>query len=420
MNQSPPLPPSEALPSDTPLPATDVAVARQPILDRRSGIFGYELVDRSGTPPGPQRDAALLSHALALSEHQATAERRVLLVCCDPATASSGDLDGIDPGRVVLEFTVPRGAAPEWIAQTAEALRNLRQRGFRIALPHQVLATAWRDWLEQARFIKLDLARLPAAAVPAVLKAARAQPGMRLIACGIETAQQQRQAAELGIELFQGPWYATPAPPKNAAMRPGQATVLELIGLLRREAGPFEIEEVLKRDPALSFNLLRYLNSPGMGLPAEVTSFRHAVMMLGMERLLRWACLLMTNSQNGASPAVGQTAVVRGRLMELLAAEMLPPEACDHAFVVGVFSLLDTMTGVPLAKALDGVLLPEPVLEALLHRRGLFAPFLELTEACESANDEVFARTANALSLSNHQVNMAHLQALAWAEDLQA
>ena len=64
------------------------------------------------------------------------------------------------------------------------------------------------------------------------------------------------------------------------------------------------------------------------------------------------------------------------------------------------------------------MLLPEPVLEALLHRRGLFAPFLELTEACESANDEVFARTANALSLSNHQVNMAHLQALAWAEDL--
>ena len=44
-----------------------------------------------------------------------------------------------------------------------------------------------------------------------------------------------------------------------------------------------------------------------------------------------------------APPAVASMAVVRGRLMELLAAELLPPEECDNAFVVGVFSLLDRM-----------------------------------------------------------------------------
>jgi len=142
-------------------------------------------------------------------------------------------------------------------------------------------------------------------------------------------------------------------------------------------------------------------------------------MLLGMQRLLRWATLLMATSREGAS-ALGQTAVVRGRLMELLAAELLTPEQCDQAFVVGVFSLLEAMTGVPLARTLEGIGLPEQVVEALLHRRGLFEPFLALTEACEGNDDEAFARNADQLLLSGHQVNMAHLQALAWAEDLLA
>ena len=144
-------------------------------------------------------------------------------------------------------------------------------------------------------------------------------------------------------------------------------------------------------------------------------------MILGLKKLFRWAALLMTTSRaSGSPPAVGQTAVVRGRLMELLAAELLPPEECDNAFVVGVFSLLDAMLGVPLERALETVALPQPVLDALLHNKGVFAPFLELTKACESGDDEAFARTAEALHLSNRQVNWAHLQALAWAESLTA
>jgi len=85
-----------------------------------------------------------------------------------------------------------------------------------------------------------------------------------------------------------------------------------------------------------------------------------------------------------------------------------------------VFSLLDTMLGIPMKRALESVALPEPVLDALLRNQGVFAPFLELTRACESGDDEAFARTAEALHLSNRQVNWAHLQALAWADSMTA
>jgi len=104
--------------------------------------------------------------------------------------------------------------------------------------------------------------------------------------------------------------------------------------------------------------------------------------------------------------------------MELLAHELLSQEECDNAFVVGVFSMLDTMLGMPLESALNSVALPESVVEALLHGRGVFAPFLALTKACESGDEAAFAYNAEQLHLSNHQVNWAHLQALAWAESL--
>ena len=142
-------------------------------------------------------------------------------------------------------------------------------------------------------------------------------------------------------------------------------------------------------------------------------------MLLGLNRLFKWAALLMTTSFNGnVPPAVGTTAVVRGRLMELLALEKLEAEECDNAFVVGVFSLLDTMLDMPMEAALKTVPLPPQVTDALLHHKGPLAPFLDLTIACESADDAAFANASNVLGLPSNHVNWAHLQALAWAETL--
>lgn len=76
---------------------------------------------------------------------------------------------------------------------------------------------------------------------------------------------------------------------------------------------------------------------------------------------------MTTSRAAGVSPTVGSTAVVRGRTMELLAAKLLSPQECNNAFVVGVFSLLDTMRGMPLDKALKAISLPESVVNALLH-----------------------------------------------------
>ena len=418
------------MPTITDLPATPetpqsdlTAIARQAIVDQSGAVFGYELFDRSlpSATHNAASDAQLLFNVLSHADNGALIDNRTMFVNCTHASLAGGHLELVQPERIVLEIPPVAGSNASEIQGRLQALADTRARGFRLAFNQTVLMPAYKEWLPLATFIKIDLSLVRPELVGRVVELAKKNSQAQLIAEKVETGEQHQQLADLGIKLFQGYWFAKPVLVTGQTVRPSQAVIIQLINLVRQQASTAEIEEVLKRDASLSFNLLRFINSSGFGLSCEITSFRHAVMILGLKKLFRWAALLLTTSRAaGVAPAVGTTAIVRGRLMELLAAELLPPEECDNAFVVGVFSLLDTMLGMSMEKALEAISLPEPVISALLLRRGALAPFLELTEACESANDEVFARAANELQLTNRQVNWAHLQALAWAESLNA
>jgi EAL and modified HD-GYP domain-containing signal transduction protein len=415
--------PADSGPAAEPNPGEGAAlsIARQPIVDESRAVYGYELFDRShasGTHTAAS-DAALLFNVLSLVDTEALMGKKTVFINCTHDSLEDGHLELVQADRVVLEVPPLAGSVKEEIEGRVPVLADLRRRGFRLAFSHSVLSRAYESWLPHASFIKLDMTQIKPELIEPLVRFARQHSTSQLVAEKVETVEQFERTKSLGVKLFQGHWFAHPVLIKTHAVRPSQATILQLINLVRKHAEVSEIEELLKRDPTLSFTMLRYINSSGFGLSCEVTSFRHAVMILGMKKLFRWGALLMTTSRAGeVAAAVGTTAVVRGRLMELLSAELLPPEECDNAFVVGVFSLLDTMLGIPLKDALASVALPESIVDALLHRTGVFAPFLTLTEACESGNEDDFRRAADELQLSNQQVNWAHLQALNWAETL--
>jgi c-di-GMP-related signal transduction protein len=412
--------PESTLPPDASASDT-TAIARQAILDANRGVFGYELFDRSLAPDAhtATSDAELLFNVLSHAEHGAQIGNKLMFINCTHASLTGPHLQLIHPEKVVLEIPPLAGNPAGEIEAMLPALMDVRRKGFRLAFNQMMLSRHYANWLPQASFIKIDLSQFKPELVEPMVQFARKHTSAQLIAEKVETVEQYELAAQHGIKLFQGYWFAKPVLVTGQTLRPAQANIIQLINLVRQQAETARIEEVLKRDPTLSFNLLRFINSAGFGLSVEITSFRHAVMILGMQKLFRWAALLLTTSRAGnTAPAVGTTAVVRGRLMELLAEEMLSPEECENAFVVGVFSMLDSMLGLPMDKALESISLPEPVVSALLHGTGLFAPLLELAVACETANDEAFARAVTQLHLTGRQVNMAHLQALTWAETM--
>jgi EAL and modified HD-GYP domain-containing signal transduction protein len=195
--------------------------------------------------------------------------------------------------------------------------------------------------------------------------------------------------------------------------------VLNLLNMVSEDTDNSEIEAGFKRDAALTFKLLRYINAVGFGLSCEVQSIQHALTILGRKQLYRWLTLLMVTAGENTTPAVlMKTAICRGRLTELLGTGYFGKKDLDNLFVVGVFSLLGAILKMPMAQVLEKIQLPETVSSALLSREGIYAPFLQLSEACEDVNAVRIAELAELLQLDAAHVNQSHMAALAWVENL--
>ena len=67
---------------------------------------------------------------------------------------------------------------------------------------------------------------------------------------------------------------------------------------------------------------------------------------------------------------------------------------------------------------LDRVVIPDSFADALLHRSGIYGPFLDLVVSVEGGDLERIENLTGVLMLSAGTVNEAHLRALTWVEQL--
>ena len=196
-------------------------------------------------------------------------------------------------------------------------------------------------------------------------------------------------------------------------------TVVELIRQVDAEEPPEKLEATLKRDPSLGFKVLRYINSAAFGLTVEVSSFRHALMLLGYKRLKRWlALLLATASKEPNMRAAMFASVRRGLLMEELARSSGDAEMRDELFICGIFSLLDRLFQQPLCELLATIPVPQRVHETLVDGTGPYVPYYNLVKAIEAESLYDFRESADALMMSVREINQAELRALASAAHL--
>lgn len=195
--------------------------------------------------------------------------------------------------------------------------------------------------------------------------------------------------------------------------------IVELIHKVDQHEPIEKLEATLRRDPTLAFKLMRYINSPAFGLSVEISSFRHAIMMLGYNRLKRWlALLLATASKDANLKPVMFAAVRRGMLMEELVRHLGDDEMKSELFICGVFSLLDRMFRQPFGELLKTIPVPERVFQALAEGCGPYAPYCALVQAVEGSELEPIRQACEGLISGPVETNRALLRALATAAQL--
>ena len=300
----------------------------------------------------------------------------------------------------------------------SQALQTLHRRGNTLLIKGRPSAPLPREVLPCFAYSIIDLADERRDGMPPPGGISRNIPHVQ---AGVRTLVEMTEAFGRGaIAVLGWPIDDVIASQPKAAGQPQMNTIVELIRGVDREDLPDRLEELLKHDPTLAFRLLRYINSPGFGLRVEISSFRHAVMMLGYKRLKRWLALLLASASRDVNmrPVIF-AAVRRGVLMEELGRDSgLDDEHRSELFICGVFSLLDRMMGQPFAQLMRSIPVSEAVRAALVDGSGAHHPYLELVRAVESASVFDIRSAAEHILMGLPEVNRAVLRALAAARQL--
>jgi EAL and modified HD-GYP domain-containing signal transduction protein len=303
------------------------------------------------------------------------------------------------------------------------ALKRLHGAGNILLLKGRPNAELPREILPCFKYSIIDLADERRIGVASVAPAGVTR-SIEHVQSGVRTVVDMEAAFARGAHAVLG-WPIDDAISATAARtgkpaQPDLQVVVELIHRVDNEDSIEKLENTLKRDPSLAFKLLRYINSPAFGLRVEVSSFRHAIMLLGYQRLKRWlALLLATASKDVNLKPVMFAAVRRGLLMEELVAGSGDEEMRSEMFICGVFSLLDRMFQETFAKLLGSIPVPERVYQALVKNTGPYQPYMAMVLAAEGESVFEYREAAEQLLMSVAEINRAQLRALMGAAALE-
>jgi EAL and modified HD-GYP domain-containing signal transduction protein len=272
-----------------------------------------------------------------------------------------------------------------------------------------------------ADFIKVDIKRI----VPqeaAALVAHYASKQVQMLAQRVETRQDHVTATKNRFTHFQGYFFRRPEQMRARHIPGNQASYLRLLQSVSKPQPDFmEIEDLIKRDPSLCYRLLRYLNSPLLGMPAPVQSVRHALTLLGEQELARWIRMATTLAmgQEKSSDLI-LASLVRARFCELVAAKV--KHGKSDLFLMGILSLMDAILEVPIGVVIEELSL-DPETEAQLlcgktGRKTSLSPIYDLMLAREAGDWEAVTKLAKPLDLSLSQINKTYNEAMRWAHEI--
>jgi EAL and modified HD-GYP domain-containing signal transduction protein len=338
-------------------------LARQPILNRRGGVLGYEL--RYHQPCDAPHEANLtgahgIIDALALFGVERFAGGQCAFIRCTHQMLLDEMFEALPPASMVLEFPSSEEASPKLL----HACRRLKKAGFQLALTEFEPGCDRDPLMDHVDYVKVDAKFLDSPEWRIFCQRSDADAAT-VIADNIQTHEAYRTARSAGLKYFQGYYFCSPDLIPNGTIPANHVQHLEILRELFKD--PLDLKALgplVERDASLIYRVLRFVNSPICAIRQPVTSMEMAIVLLGDATFRRIATLAIQCGLNqDQSPELLNMALVRARFCS--AAAYLCGLEPDEQYLLGMLSMLPPMLGVPMEQILPGLPLREPIQNAL-------------------------------------------------------
>ena len=315
--------------------------------------------------------------------------------------------------KVVLEVEVDPAPTEAFIARLA----FLQERGFRLALRSACDKPSLVCY-QHASYAIIELGAHRAARIDSQLETLARLP-LKTIARGIRSSWQLQAGLMRGFDWFQGEHVGATTSLGGYPIEPDATIVMRAFNMVAAHEDIAKIEEVIKHDAALCYRLLCFVNAAGFGSHYRVESIRHALGVVGYDDMLKLLGLFSFAGvrEHANVRSLLNRAASRGRLVEMLGQHAFSPRERGHAYLIGMFSLLDRILGVPLEQAIENLNLAVPISETLLNDHGRFAPYLRLALALENQHLKEAELHARELGFDFDYACRTQLNAANWARN---
>lgn len=398
----------------------DILIARQPIFDFNRRLYAYELLFRGteGHDPanlsGDRATTSLLSAAFLTEGIDRISDFKPCFINFTTELLIKNIPASFPKNKIVIEILENVQPTIEVIS----ACRSLSRQGYKIAMDDFVYDRKLEPLIELADIIKIDIIGTPLDTIHKTLYRLANHSKIQLLAEKVETYAEFEKALKLGFTYFQGFFFSKP---EVLAIKELTAAKINLLHLLAEVSSGSttvsRLTEIINHDVAISYKLLRFLNSAYFYRLEKIESISQAIAYLGEQALRRFLMLMIISEMATKKPQeLVRLALIRAKFCELLAKASGKPELQNNLFLLGLFSLLDAMLDSTMEYLVTKLPINNQVKDALTKQNGPLMPYLNAVTTYEKKATQECIQAVARIGVARKDVYEIYLQSLEFAQ----
>lgn len=280
----------------------------------------------------------------------------------------------------------------------AERVEHLYCHGYMLAINDIALSEETIDKfvpiLNFVHFCKIDSKAYDSAYVDEGIRRLKQYP-LQLIATKVESHAEFETFQSLGMDLFQGYYFAKPNILESRSYDPTHVSVIKLCNLLMSDASIDEIADAFESNHAIAVHLLQFINSAAFHFTQRISSIKNVLTLVGRNPLTQWLMLMIYSKSVSRSESQSPLILMVKSRTELMTGllKLIEPGVdsgrVGEAYFVGVLSLIDVLFSVELEEVLNDLNVSPAVKDALLKKEGQLGEIYGLIPSIEHFDSPV-------------------------------